>query len=128
VVEAEWEWSHGRSVALGLLFALWWSGERRQMLPATWNSVLNGAACVHLYQTVLGSFREAARDPRVIMKLSGKKGLVRIGRQLSRDKKSWAAQEVRFIFVRKPGNCVTESVSVHDAAVAFQYFLTGLLT
>lgn len=103
ILESYYQLPHGIAVNYGLDFAFRWSLEKKIMT----------ASCAETFRRspVMGYLLSPIRDELFQIKESVFKDYKRL---LLHDKKKTKAQTLRFVFIKKPGQCVIREVTVDE--------------
>lgn len=103
IYESFYELPHGVAVNYGLEFALRWSLQRKIMTSAVYEKMQGSS--------VMGYLLSADRDNLVAVRATV---LRKFRTLLLNDKKKTNAQSVRFVFLKRPGECVIQEVTVDE--------------
>lgn len=107
-IEGHYQLSHGRSVGLGLFFALDWSLRKKILSANTYKSICEEMEKMGLIRQ---NFPKATRQ--------------KFTRLVLQDKKAVGGKKVRFVFVRAPGQTIIREVGVE--AMSRQAHFSGWL-
>ncbi|MGE9745755.1 3-dehydroquinate synthase family protein [Bdellovibrio bacteriovorus] len=106
VLETQYELPHGVAINYGLEFALCFSLHKKIITPAEYEKLM--------LSPVMGYLLSPVRDEL----LQTKESVLReFRKQLLSDKKKTSSEVLRFVFLKKPGQCVVREVSVDDILV-----------
>jgi len=106
VLESYYELPHGVAINYGLDFALRWSVEKKIMSRAQYDQIMHAP--------VSGYMLSAGRDEL----LQSKPAILKDFRQqLLSDKKKTKSSTLRFVFLKKPGQCIIREVDVDEILI-----------
>lgn len=106
VVEAYFKAPHGIAVLQGIVFSARWSLYRGLMKPAE-------------YEKLMGNLEKITgfkNSDMVLKKIS----TPIVKKLLKKDKKITSREKIDFVFIKKIGNCVRESVEIDDIILEYQ--------